>query len=205
MSLYPLNIEVKLIQEDFIEVELIENIIDANQQRKEALNAYIVQTIMMIGIGAGLFIASWAAKESLYFVLFFWVCFTINFVYRYFFGYRNELKLTMEHLIVSNQNGDEFFLEENGFANFLEENVEFLTNEQRRYFDYTLINNIKITKRLFIFVMKQSKEKGLRGFVYMIIPKRDLTEEQKEALLLFCQDIKQKYSLKEWVEKTIFD
>lgn len=202
---YPFSIEVKLIQEDFIEVEMIENIIDTKQKKKESLKVYIIQSAVIALISAMLFFTSWVAKESLYLALFFWILFTANFAYQYFFGHRNELKMTIKHLIESNQNGNEFFSEEVGFVNFNEKDIELLTNEQRRYFDYELINSIKITKRLYIFVMKNTKEKSLRGFSYMIIPKRDLDHVQKEKLQKICEEIKIEYSLEEWIGTTIFD
>ena len=87
---------------------------------------------------------------------------------------------------------------------FYENKCEYLTNEQRRFFDYDLIKNIKIIKHLYIFVMKRSKEKSLRGFAYMVIPRRNLTENQQIQLDEICRRIVKEKDLKEWVESRIF-
>ncbi|MEG3029875.1 MAG: YcxB family protein [Oscillospiraceae bacterium] len=202
---YPLTVEINLIQEDFIEVEMLENILDAKDVRKEFLRTFMIQSVVSAIAAMGILFNSFIMKETLYFILFFWVIFALNFGYNYFIGYKNELNLTLQHLVVSNQKGNTFFLEEQGFVNLYEDKGEYLTNEQRRYFDYSSISSIKITKRLFIFVMKRSKERNMRGFCYMIVPKRDLSEDKLCGLCQVVDDIKARYSISEWIGKTIFD
>ena len=89
-------------------------------------------------------------------------------------------------------------------ALFYEDKCEYLTNEQRRFFDYDQIKNIKNIKHLYIFVMKRSKEKNLRGFAYMVIPKRNLTGNQMQQMDEICARIVEEKHLEEWVTSDIF-
>ena len=202
---FPLNYEVTLIQEDFIEIELIENLIDCKDIRKSSVKTYIIQTAVTAIVSCFLWLSPSVAKVSLLVTLMFFVIFTLYFLYNYFVGYKTDFDMTAQHLIKSNAQGNEFFKQEQGFVTFYEDRCEFLTDEQRRYFDLTLIDSVKITKRLFIFVMKPTKEKALRGFIYMPIPKRHLNDEQQAQLTEFCSMLKKKYFVKEWTDKTIFD
>ncbi|MEG0090471.1 MAG: hypothetical protein RSA20_01505 [Oscillospiraceae bacterium] len=54
-------------------------------------------------------------------------------------------------------------------------------------------------------MMKRSKERNMRGFCYMIVPKRDLSEDKLCGLCQVVDDIKARYSISEWIGKTIFD
>ena len=76
--------------------------------------------------------------------------------------------------------------------------------EQRRYFSYDVIKNIKIIKHLYIFVMKRTKDKNLRGFAYMVIPRRNMNLQEQETLDKICSGIVEKYKLEEWVKSDIF-
>ena len=87
---------------------------------------------------------------------------------------------------------------------FYEDKCEYLTNEQRRFFDYDKIRSIKIIRHLYIFVMKKTKDKNLRGFVYMVIPRRNMDEKQQQQLDEICASIIKKYDLKEWITSRIF-
>ena len=140
--------------------------------------------------------------RTLYFVAGIWMIFLINFLYTYFLGAKREYNMAVRHLL-QNKDSHEFFTPERGMICFYEDRAEFLTNEQRRYFDYSLIKNIKIIKHLYIFVMKRSKEKSLRGFVYMVVPRRNLTADEQEKLNTICENIVGKYMLKPWVESNI--
>ena len=53
--------------------------------------------------------------------------------------------------------------------------------------------------------MKRSKEKGLKGFAYMVIPKRNLDEKQERFLDRICTRITEQYSLKPWTDSEILD
>ena len=111
--------------------------------------------------------------------------------------------MAVQHLL-HNKDTQEFFTPERGMVLFYEDRCEYLTNEQRRFFDYDLIKNIKIIKHLYIFVMKRSKEKNLRGFAYMVIPRRNLTDNQKQQMDEICARIVKENDLKEWVKSEIF-
>ena len=98
----------------------------------------------------------------------------------------------------------EFFTAEKGLVYFYENKCEYLTNEQRRFFEYDKIGNIKIIKHLYIFVMKRSKDKSMKGFAYMVIPRRNMNDHQQKQLDEICASIIKKYDLKEWVTSQIF-
>ena len=111
--------------------------------------------------------------------------------------------MAIQHLLES-KDTHEFFTPEKGMVLFFEDRCEYLTNEQRRFFDYDKIKNIKIIKHLYIFVMKKTKDKNLRGFVYMVIPRRNLDLAQQQQLDEICARITQQYELKEWMKSRIF-
>ena len=140
--------------------------------------------------------------RTIYFVLFFYMLFAFHFVYTYFWGAKREFNLAVQHLLM-NKDTNEFFTPEKGMVYFYEDRCEFLTDEQRRYFDYSLIKHIKVIRHLYIFVMKRSKEKNLKGFAYMVIPKRNLYGDEQQALDSICTDIIERYQLKPWVDSDI--
>lgn len=200
---YPLQIELDITQDDFITVEILEQELDRQLNQKGFLKAFLCQSTLLLAAAILIYcfrnVILW---QSVYFVIFFEIIFAIHFIYNYFFGCKREFSLAVNH-ILQNRENHSFFSPENGFAFFYENRCEYLTNEQRRYFDYDKINNIKITKHLFIFVMKRSKEKNMRGFAYMVIPKRNMGEEQQDFLAKICGNIVEKYDLKPWVDSDI--
>ena len=203
---YPLIIELNVTQDDFIEVEILEQELDAQLYKKSIKKSFIIETVAVGLIMAVM--AVMAAKGSimtaaLAFPAFFWLMFLIHFVYNYKWGIQREFSMGVQHLL-QNKDSMEFFTAERGMVYFYEDKCEYLTNEQRRFFDYDLIRNIKIIKHLYIFVMKRSKEKSLRGFAYMVIPRRNMDENQQQQLDEICASIIKKYDLKEWVTSRIF-
>ena len=203
---YPLIIELNVTQDDFIEVEILEQELDAQLYKKSIKKAFVIETVVIAIVM--MFMASMVAKGSimamaLAFPAFFWLMFLIHFVYNYKWGIQREFNMGVQH-ILQNKDSMEFFTAERGMVYFHKDKCEYLTNEQRRFFEYDLIRNIKIIKHLYIFVMKRSKEKSLRGFAYMVIPRRNMTEEQQTQLDAICAEITEKYDLKEWMTSKIF-
>ena len=202
---YPLQIDVNITQDDYIQVEILEQELEKKLLLKETKKTFIIETIIMAVVAAG--VAVMAAKgiimyRTLYFVSGIWMIFLINFLYTYFLGAKREYNMAVRHLL-QNKDSHEFFTPERGMICFYEDRAEFLTNEQRRYFDYSLVKNIKIIKHLYIFVMKRSKEKNLRGFAYMGVPKRNLYPDEEVMLNEICRNIVEKYKLEPWVESNI--
>ena len=202
---YPLQIDVNITQDDYIQVEILEQELEKKLLLKETKKTFIIETIIMAVVAAG--VAVMAAKgiimyRTLYFVAGIWMIFLINFLYTYFLGAKREYNMAVRHLL-QNKDSHEFFTPERGMIWFYEDRAEFLTNEQRRYFDYSLVKNIKIIKHLYIFVMKRSKEKNLRGFAYMVVPRRNLYPDEEVMLNEICRNIVEKYKLEPWVESNI--
>ena len=206
MSLeYPLQIDVNITQDDYIQVEILEQELEKKLLLKETKKTFIIETIIMAVVAAG--VAVMAAKgiimyRTLYFVAGIWMIFLINFLYTYFLGAKREYNMAVRHLL-QNKDSHDFFTPERGMICVYQDRAEFLTNEQRRYFDYSLVKNIKIIKHLYIFVMKRSKEKNLRGFAYMVVPKRNLYPDEEIMLNEICRNIVEKYKLEPWVESNI--
>lgn len=203
---YPLKIELDLEQDDFIQVDILEQYLDSELYKSDSLKAFKIQ-ILVLAIFSGLFFAfrTVVAVESQFLILAFAILFALNFLYRYFIGYKTDLKLGLNHLLLSNQEGHSFFAPEKGMVLFFEDRCEYLTNEQRRFFSYDHIKHIKVTKHLYVFVLDQGKDKSLRGFLYMIIPKRNMDSEQAAELESICEKVSEKFDLKPWMGKTILD
>lgn len=203
---YPLQIELDITQDDFIEVEILEQELEAQLWKKSVKKTFIIETVVIALVIA---LVLWLANKgtimalTVIFPVFFWFCFLVHFVYTYNWGVKREFNMAVQHLL-HNKDTQEFFTPERGMALFYEDKCEYLTNEQRRFFDYDLIKNIKIIKHLYIFVMKRSKEKNLRGFAYMVIPRRNLDENQQIQLDEICARIVEEKHLEEWVKSEIF-
>ena len=203
---YPLQIELDVTQDDFIEVEILEQELEAQLWKQSVKKTFIVETaVIAVVIALVLWLASKGTIMAMtaIFPIFFWFCFLLHFVYTYNWGVKREFNMAVQHLL-HNKDTQEFFTPERGMVLFYEDRCEYLTNEQRRFFDYDLIKNIKIIKHLYIFVMKRSKEKNLRGFAYMVIPRRNLTDNQKQQMDEICARIVKENDLKEWVKSEIF-
>ena len=203
---YPLIIELNVTQDDFIEVEILEQELDAQLYKKSIKKSFVIETVaiaVIIAIMGAMVAKGSIMAAALAFPVFFWLMFLVHFVYNYKWGIQREFSMGVQHLL-QNKDSMEFFTAERGMVYFHEDKCEYLTNEQRRFFDYDLIRNIKIIKHLYIFVMKRSKEKSLRGFAYMVIPRRNMDENQQQQLDEICASIIKKYDLKEWVTSRIF-
>lgn len=203
---YPLILDLSVTQDDFIQVEILEQELDAQLYKKSIKKAFVIETVViaaMMVFMAGLVAKGTIMSAALVFPAFFWLMFLLHFVYNYKWGIQREFNMGVQHLL-ENKDSLEFFTAEKGLVYFYEDKCEYLTNEQRRFFDYDLIKNIKIIKHLYIFVMKRSKEKSLRGFAYMVIPRRNMDENQQAQLDEICASIVKKYDLKEWVTSQIF-
>ena len=202
---YPLIVQLDIGQDDFIQVEILEQRLDMQLARKSYLKAFAAESAVL-GAAAVfiLFFQNVILPDRAWFCLFFWALFAFHFVYNYFFGCKREFSLAVNHLL-TNRDGHTFFTPEKGMAYFFENRCEYLTDEQRRFFDYDRIRHIKKTRHLFIFVMKRSREKNMRGFAYMVIPKRNLSDEQHKFLDSICDEIIRKYSLAPWTDSSIMD
>ena len=203
---YPFQIELEVNQDDFIEVEILEQELEAQLSKKSVKTTFIVETVVIALVTALLAVLS--AKgifvyQAIIFPVFFWFLFLFHFVYTYKWGVKREFNMAVQHLL-NNKDSQIFFTAEKGMVLFYEDRCEYLTNEQRRYFDYDKIKNIKIIRHLYIFVMKRSKDKNLQGFAYMVIPRRNMNETAQRRLDEICSNIVKKYDLKEWVNSEIF-
>ena len=202
---YPLKIDVNITQDDYIEVEILEQALDMELWKKSLVKTFAIETAVMAMLSVLIVYLSSRGviiMRTIYFVLFFYMLFAFHFVYTYFQGAKREFNMAVQHLLM-NKDTNEFFTPEKGMVYFYEDRCEFLTDEQRRYFDYSLIKHIKVIRHLYIFVMKRSKEKNLKGFAYMVIPKRNLYGDEQQALDSICADIIEKYQLKPWVDSDI--
>lgn len=201
---YPLQVELDISQDDFIMVEILEQELESRLARKSYLRTFVLESVICALISIMIvFMKNIIAFEAVYFVLFFWMLFLAIFLLNYFSGYKKEFSYAVNH-ILTQKDSHTFFTPEKGMAFFYEDRAEYLTDEQRRFFSYDKIQNIKITDHLFIFVMKRCKEKSMRGFAYMVIPKRNLSESQEIFLNEICDGIVKKYNLKEWIKSEIF-
>ena len=202
---YPLQVELDISQDDFISVEILEQELDMQLAKKAYKKGFVMQSIFCIAMACVVFaLRNIIMLETIYFVIGAWLILLFNFLINYFSGCKKEFSFAVTH-ILENKDDHTFFTPEKGMAFFYEDKAEYLTNEQRRYFDYDKIQNIKITRHLFIFVMKRSKEKAMQGFAYMIIPRRNLTDDEDARLNTICENIVEKYELKEWMKSEIMD
>lgn len=202
---YPLKIDVNISQDDYIQVEILEQELEKQLWKKSIMKTFIIESIVMALVAALVLTLSAKGvivKETMIFVIGAWLIFLFLFVYNYFWGAKREFNMAVQHLL-QNKDTHEFFTPERGMIYFYEDRAEFLTNEQRRYFDYSLIKNIKIIRHLYIFVMKRSKEKNLRGFAYMVVPRRNMYPDEEAMLDEICAGIVEKYKLEPWVESEI--
>lgn len=203
---YPFKIELDVTQDDFIEVEILEQELEAQLWKKSVKKTFIIETAV---IALAMCIIAYMASKgiiimlTLIFPVFFWLIFLIHFIYTYNWGVKREFNMAVQH-ILQNKDTQVFFTPERGMVLFYEDKAEYLTNEQRRYFSYDVIKNIKIIKHLYIFVMKRTKDKNLRGFAYMVIPRRNMNLQEQETLDKICSEIVEKYKLEEWVKSDIF-
>ena len=203
---YPFKIELDVTQDDFIEVEILEQELEAQLWKKSVKKTFIIETAV---IAMAMCIIAYMASKgiilmlTLIFPVFFWFIFLFHFIYTYKWGVKREFNMAVGH-ILQNKDTQVFFTPERGMVLFYEDKGEYLTNEQRRYFSYDVIKNIKIIKHLYIFVMKRTKDKNLRGFAYMVIPRRNMDLQEQETLDKICSEIVEKYKLEEWVKSDIF-
>ena len=203
---YPFKIELDVTQDDFIEVEILEQELEAQLWKKSVKKTFIIETAV---IALAMCIIAYMASKgkilmlTLLFPVFFWFIFLFHFIYTYKWGVKREFNMAVGH-ILQNKDTQVFFTPERGMVLFYEDKAEYLTNEQRRYFSYDVIKNIKIIKHLYIFVMKRTKDKNLRGFAYMVIPRRNMSLQEQETLDKICSGIVEKYKLEEWVKSDIF-
>ena len=203
---YPFKIELDVTQDDFIEVEILEQELEAQLWKKSVKKTFIIETAV---IAMAMCIIAYMASKgkilmlTLIFPVFFWFIFLFHFIYTYKWGVKREFNMAVGH-ILQNKDTQVFFTPERGMVLFYEDKAEYLTNEQRRYFSYDVIKNIKIIKHLYIFVMKRTKDKNLRGFAYMVIPRRNMNLQEQETLDKICSGIVEKYKLEEWVKSDIF-
>ncbi len=202
---YPFQIDLNITQEDFIKVEILEQTLETQLAKKDSVKSIAMQVAIFLIASIGILSIDVIANEALYLVLLFTVLAISNFLYMRFYGYENDFKLATSHLINSHQQGNIFFTAENGMVIFDYDKCEYLTNEQRRFFSYDYVKHIKETNDMYIFVMRQEKELNLKGFLYMIIPKRNLDTNQNEKIQKISSDITTKYNLTNWVNSPYFD
>ena len=202
---YPIEVNLDITQDDFIAVDILEQAADIPLAKKAARSAFVAESVVIaVGVALVLVFRDFFAFELIYFLGGFWLLFAANFALNYFRGIDREFKLNMTNLLKNSRTGT-IYTPESGLAFFWEDRREYLTNEQRRYFTYDKVQHIKETRHLFIFIMKRAKDKGLRGFAWMVLPKRNLTPRQEEEFRTLCRMIIEKYSLKPWTDFALFD
>lgn len=201
---YPLHLDIDIIQDDFIQVDILEQAVDARQIKEFNRKVFIAELVAVFLLAAVLGILIISGSIVVYSMLFPAVCLATVLAAHFFnkSGVDKEFAYGVNHLL-ENRDSHSFFSEEKGMALFYEDKCEYLTNEQRRYFDYDKIEHIKVTKLLYIFVMKKTKDKTMQGFAYMIIPRRCLTDDEDAALAQICDGIVQKYALTTWTDSQI--
>ena len=202
---YPIKVNLDITQDDFIAVDILEQAADVPLAKKAALTTFLWESAAIIlGVVLTLVFRDSLAFELIYFLVGFEALFRVNFALNYFRGIDREFNIYVTNLLKNSQKG-QIYNPENGMAYFYRDKGEYLTNEQRRYFSYDAIQHIKETRHLFIFIMKRTKEKGLRGFAWMVLPKRNMTFGQEEDFRTLCRDIVKKYDLKPWTDFPLFD
>ena len=203
---YPLHIELNVNQDDFIQVEILEQEKEMQIWKDEIKKGFLIECIVMAVLACVVFnlvSKGTVVKRTMYFVWGIWLILGAHSGYNYFSGAKREFNMAVQHLL-TNKDTNEFFTAEKGMVLFFEDRCEYLSNEQRRFFDYSHIKHIKTTRHLYIFVMRKSKDKKLKGFAYMVIPRRNMDEGQQNMLDEICSGIIEKYKLEEWVTSDIF-
>lgn len=201
----PLTIDLALVQEDFIQVEIMEEMLDAQLVRQARKKTFVYQTIFCLILAVILGTQSWISNFALIFPAMFFLFFFLHFLYQYIWGYKTDLNHAISHMVESDRQGNTFFTPEEGMAIFYADKCEYLTNEQRRYFTYDDIAHYKISKRLIIFVMKPTKRKDMRNFLFMIIPVRNIPPEILPQFQQFCIDLAHQHNISQWIGPTVFD
>ena len=204
---YPFHIELDISQDDFIRAEILEMGADTQIDRREDLISFIAQSFLALAVGVILFITyrkGNAEGWTLFLPFLFEAFFRLNFRFNYFSNYKREFRYGVNHLL-ENRADHTFFKPEKGFAEFYPDRCEYLTDRQRRYFGYENIRHIKKTKHDYIFVMKKSKDIYMKGFVYMVIPRRNIDPGKEECFDKICREICEKYDLKPWQTLDVLD
>ncbi len=200
-----LQIEIDLKQEDFIQVEIIEQTENYINNKKHAVKSLIYKSVVLAFLIVVFLVVKDINNIAVLFPLAFFGFFVLDFLYKYFIGYKKDYQYSIDHLIKADSEGYVFFTPERGLISLYKDRCEYLTNEERRYFSYDKIKHIKYTKRHIIFVLKAIKDKEIRGFLYMILPLRCIKEDEKEAVFTLCEEIKNEYKLSSWVSCPILD
>ncbi len=202
---FPLELDIEILQTDFIQVEILELTESYNFEKKSCFKAFVGQILVSLAFIIIFLISKDIQNTAIYFPVFFIIFFIINFLYKYFIGNKQDYNNNIEHLIKSDALGNRFFKDERGMVVFKKDEIQFLTNINRRYFSYDKLRHIKETKRLFVFVLKIEKDASIRGFHYMIIPKRCMDNQKLEKVYNLIENIKNEYNLTDWVNCKIFD
>lgn len=201
---YPLHIEINATQDDFIQLEILQQAMLVEKQREINKKMFIGQSCFSLFLLAVLLVL--AIKGTVVGIsLIIPAVIEIFFMGNLFSNNSNaqrDYSYTVNHML-QNRDSHAFFAEEQGFVEFYEDRCEFLTNLQRRYFGYENIDHIKITKFLYIFVMKKSKDKNLKDFEFMILPRRNMLDREDEQLSQICSSIIEKYQLTPWNDFTV--
>ncbi len=202
---FPIEINVEIEQTDFIQVEILELTENYILEQKSSIKTFLIQVLVLSAFIVIFLSFENIVNEAIYFPIAFIIFCLINFLYKYFIGNKQDYNDNIEHLIKSDAMGNIFFKDERGMVLFNKDEIQFLTNINRRYFSYDKLKHIKQTKRLFVFVLKVLKDDSIRGFHYMIIPKRCLDEENLKKVCELVDNIKNEYKLSDWVDCKIFD
>ena len=201
----PIKVNLDITQDDFIAVDILEQAADIPLAKKAARTNFLIESGVLAGCLRLFFLfRDKVAFEVVYFLAAFWLMFGVNFALTYFKNIDSEFSLYVTNLLKNSRSGT-IYTPEKGEATFWADRREYLTNEQRRYFEYDKVQFIKETRHLFIFIMKRTKEKNLNGFAWMVLPKRNMTIEDEESFRQLCRSIKEKYNLKEWTDFPMFD
>ena len=113
---YPLKIDVNITQDDYIEVEILEQALDMELWKKSLVKTFAIETAVMALLSVLIVYLSSRGviiMRTIYFVLFFYMLFAFHFVYTYFQGAKREFNMAVQHLLM-NKDTNEFFTPEKG-------------------------------------------------------------------------------------------
>ena len=109
---YPLIIELNVTQDDFIEVEILEQELDAQLYKKSIKKTFVIETVVIAVIIAimGVMVAKGSIMAAaLAFPAFFWLMFLVHFVYNYKWGIQREFSMGVQHLLQNKDSMESLF------------------------------------------------------------------------------------------------
>ena len=123
MFKYPLEIKLDITQDDYIEVEILEQIVNRDWQINDHKRTILIQSIVCAAVAllfAVLSMRGRIAKESLILVAGAWIFCLVHFLYSYKVGYNVDFNYAVNQML-QNRDTNTFFTPEKGTAFFYED------------------------------------------------------------------------------------